>query len=311
MAEKTKDILNLAVVNFAPVWGDKQANLDRILEYIEAAARKGVEMVVLPETALTGYDIEPEELKAEERMHRRLAETCPGPATDAVCELTKKYGIYAIFGLAERDSDDPTKVYNASAVCGPDGFIGTCRKIHLPFAEGLWACPGDKPFLFDTPWGPVGIAICYDFYCFPEITRYARAMGARLFINCTAICTLESPGAGGYLGNLALQYMAMNNNMFIASSNLCGQDVTSWFMGGSCVLGPSTTPTHVQYFAGKKFLDPGADEPGIQNAVIDLSAIRYSFLNSVWAGGIGKCDWRPDRYIEWYREAIDKNYWGK
>ena len=306
-----KDILNLAVVNFSPVWGDKAANLKRICETIEAAGRQGVQMIVFPETALSGYDIEPEGIAREDRMQRRLAETIPGPATDAVCALTKKYDMYAVFGMPERDASDPEKVYNSAAVCAPDGVVGACRKIHLPFAEGLWADGGDKPFLFDTPWGPVGVGICYDFYCYPEITRYARAMGARLFLNCTAIATLESPGAGGYLGNLCLRYHVVNNNMFIATSNLCGRDVSSWFMGGSSIIGPSTTMTEEHYYAGKPFLADGADESGVASAVIDLAGTRHSFLDCVWAGGIGKGDWKPEKYVEWYREAQDKNFWGK
>ena len=119
-----KDILNLAVVNFAPVWGDKAANLKRICETIEAAGRQGVQMIVFPEMALSGYDIEPETVAHEDRMQRRLAETIPGPTTDVVCELTKQYDMYAVFGMPERDAADPEKVYNAAAVCGPDGVIG-------------------------------------------------------------------------------------------------------------------------------------------------------------------------------------------
>lgn len=304
-----KDVMKIATVNFPAVWGDKKRNLSRILDYIDIAGREGVQMLIFPETALTGYDVEAGDMPVEERMHRRLAETIPGNATDRVCELSKKYDMYVVFGMAERDVEDATKVYNAAAVCGPQGLIGSCRKLHLPFAEALWACPGEKPFLFDTPWGPVSVSICYDSYCFPEITRYARAKGSRLHINCTAICTLESPGAGGYLGNLALQYLAMNNNMFIASSNLCGRDLISWFMGGSSIIGPSSTMTEIFYYGGKKFLEDGADESGIQSAVIDLSDIRHSFINAVWAGGMEKCDWTPERYIEWYQDAIDTDYW--
>lgn len=304
-----KDVMKIAAVNFPAVWGDKEKNLSRMLDYIDIAGREGVQMLIFPETALTGYDVEPADLPAEERMHRRLAEPVPGDATGRVCELTRKYDMYVIFGMAERDAADPAKVYNAAAVCGPDGLIGSCRKLHLPFAEALWACPGEKPFLFDTPWGPVSVSICYDSYCFPEITRYARAKGARLHINCTAICTLESPGAGGYLGNLALQYLAMNNDMFIASSNLCGRDLSSWFMGGSSIIGPSSTMTEVFYYGGKPFLAEGADESGIQSAVIDLSDIRHSFMNAVWAGGMGRCDWTPERYIEWYKDAVRTDYW--
>ncbi len=103
---------------------------------------------------------------------------------------------------------------------------------------------------------------------------------------------------------------AMNNNMFIASSNLCGRDLTSWFMGGSSIIGPSSTMTEVFYYGGKKFLEDGADESGIQTAVIDLSDIRHSFMEAVWAGGMEKCDWTPERYIAWYQDAIDTDFWG-
>ena len=311
MGTNVKDILNVAVVNFAPVWGNKEMNLKRILEYTEAAALKGAQIVVFPETCLTGYDPEPEDLPKEQRMHRRLAETIPGPSTEKVCELTEKYHIHVLFGMPERDKNDSDTVYNAAAVCGPKGLIGSCRKIHLPFSEHLWADAGQRPFLFDTPWGPVGVAICYDFYCFPEITRYFRAKGARLMINCTAICTLETAGAGGALGNLCLQYLAVNNDAFIATSNLCGRDKTSWFMGGSCILGPSISATGFHYYAGSRFLEPGADESGIFTASIDLSDVRHSFLNSVWDGDIVCGDWRPDLYEEWLKDAKETDYWAK
>ena len=306
-----KDVINLGVVNFPTVWGDSAMNLKQMMEYIECAGKSGIEMLVFPETALTGYDVEPQGIEREERMQRKLAETVPGPSSEAIAELTKKYDMYVIYGMAERDSVDPEKVYNAAAVIGPEGVIGTSRKVHLPFSEMQWADRGEKPFLFDTPWGPVGVGICYDFYQYPEVTRYARAMGARLFINCTAINTTETNGAGGYLGNLSLRYQVVNNDMFVASSNLCGKDVTSWFMGGSSIVGPSSVAAQEFYYAGKPFLAEGADENGIESATVNLGSIRNSFLDCVWAGGIGKGDWNPDKYIAWYSEARDSNYWGK
>lgn len=82
------------------------------------------------ELALTGYD-DDEGKPLEEKMHRRLTETVPGPATDAVVELTKNYGIYVVFGLAERDKEDMNKVYNSAVIYGLEGIIGCNRKIHL------------------------------------------------------------------------------------------------------------------------------------------------------------------------------------
>lgn len=55
-----KDIINLSVVTFNAVWGDKEKNLNRILGYIECATRKGSHFVVFPEMSLTGYDDEGE-----------------------------------------------------------------------------------------------------------------------------------------------------------------------------------------------------------------------------------------------------------
>ena len=124
-----KDIMNVAVVTFEPRWGDKERNLNRIVGYIECAAARGANLVVLPETALTGYDVvaAPE---GEACMHHRLAEPIPGPSTEAVAEVTHRLGVYAVFGLAERAEDGT--VYNAAVACGPDGVLGRYRKMHLP-----------------------------------------------------------------------------------------------------------------------------------------------------------------------------------
>ena len=63
-----KDIVNIAVVNFAAVWGDKKANLKKIEEYCEAAGKRGADMVIFPETCLSGYDDESEKAR-NEKMH--------------------------------------------------------------------------------------------------------------------------------------------------------------------------------------------------------------------------------------------------
>ena len=60
-----KDIINLSVVTFNAVWGDKEKNLNRIIGYIECAARKGSHFVVFPEMSLTGYDDESEKEKKD------------------------------------------------------------------------------------------------------------------------------------------------------------------------------------------------------------------------------------------------------
>jgi len=303
-----KDIITITTVNFAPIWGDKERNLNRILGYIEAAAARGSNLIVFPETALTGYDDDSNK-PLEEKMHRRLAETIPGSAANKVAELTKKLGIYAVFGMPERDSENPSLVYNSAAACGPEGIIGSYRKVHLPFVEVNWSVRGSKPFMFDTPWGLVGISICYDTYVFPELMRYYRAKGARLTINCTAIAT----GVGANNANTSLQYNCATQTMFIASANMFGMDVESNFMGGSSIIGPASRSFECHYYGGKPFGTPGADEGDMITATVDLSYADRHFLAKLWKSNpkTGSPDWRPDVYIEMLKEVLDNPNWGK
>lgn len=53
-----QDIMKIAVVNFESVWGDVQKNLERMKGYIVSAARRGADMIVFPELALTGYEVD-------------------------------------------------------------------------------------------------------------------------------------------------------------------------------------------------------------------------------------------------------------
>ena len=142
-----KDLMNIAVINFVTLWGDKEQNLSRITGYCEAAGKRGADFIVFPETALSGYDTDHDHPRAE-MMHTRLAETIPGPSTEAVAEIAKKYGLYVVFGMPERANGT---VYNSAAIIEPNGKTYAYRKIHLPFDESSWAEPGDAPVLIPTP----------------------------------------------------------------------------------------------------------------------------------------------------------------
>lgn len=268
-----KDIINLSVVTFNAVWGDKEKNLNRILGYIECAARKGSHFVVFPEMSLTGYDDEGEKEK-KDKMQSLLAETIPGPSTDKVAEACKKYDIYVVFGMPERDSDDSSIIYNALAIFSPEGLVGSYRKMHLPAPEPNWATRGDKPFILETPWGPIGCAICYDSYCFPELMRYYASKGCRLYINSTALAKCH----GKCLGTSTLEAAVIREGIYIASANLGGLDVDNYFWGGSSIIGPSRKTWEPYYYAGHKFADEVADESEMFSATIDLSlATRFLY----------------------------------
>lgn len=300
-----KDIITVSTVTFNAVWGDKAKNLNRIKGYIEAAAKKGADFIVFPEMALTGYDDE-EEKPIAEKMQFKEAELIPGPASSEIGELTKKLGIYAVFGMPERDPDNPSIIYNALAICGPNGLICSYRKMHLPYPEPHWASRGDKPCVINTEWGPIGISICYDSYCFPEMIRYEGAKGARIHINCTALAKCH----GIALGTTTLEAYVITNQMYIVSSNLGGKDLYNEFWGGSSIIGPSRNFWEVHYYTGHKFTDPLAIECNMYTATIDLTlAGRDIFRSNPLIDGA--TDFRPDKYIEMCKDILDDPSFGK
>ena len=296
-----KDIMNIAVVNFESRWGDVQANLNRMLGYIECAAKRGADMIVFPEAALQGYEGDSAH-EGNEQMHRRLAETVPGPSSEAVAELTRKYNCYVVYGMAQKIGET---IYNGSAVVGPEGVIGSYQKMHLPWAESRWAANGNEPFMFDTPWGKVGVAICYDLYAFPEITRYYRYMGCRLCINPTAVDNYVTAK------NVedAIEYLSANNCIYIASADGIGEYTSrpGGLIGGSNVIGPSRDVPRIQYYAGRPFTDADAAEAEIYLGTIDLSYVEKPFLAKQFNQEAP--DFRAELYMRMYQEIaqIQKN----
>lgn len=261
--------------------------------YCQEAAEHGVEFIVFPETALTGYSSEPD-VPYEKKMHVTKAEPIPGPATERLSRLARKLHMYIVFGMPERDGD---KVYNSAAILHPDGQTECYRKIHLPFDEAGWAERGDTPKLIDTEWGPVGITICYDTYCFPELIRYYRAKGARLTLNVTACpdapCTFGS-------AKLALPAYAMINYIFIASSNITGPEPGNHFPGGSGVIGPVIGSAKA--YVGHTFSDPDCGEPGLYWGEINLADTDSQAQIPIFRkNAAGETDFRPDLYADWYR----------
>lgn len=285
------DKLNIGVVNFPTCWGNREKNLENIEKYCVEAGEKGVEMIVFPETCLCGYDFD-----NEDDVHEKLAESIDGESVSRVKKLAVKYNMYVVFGFAELVDDT---VYNSAAIVFPSGEADVYRKIHLPFDEKKWAVCGNEPKLFDTKWGKIGVTICYDTYCFPELIRYYRAMGARLVLNVTACpdnaCTMGA-------ATLSLPAYSFVNYVYIASANLCGQEKFSHFSGGSCVVMPDETKGGVKTVVGTFFGEDGSDKIGLYSGIIDLSLADKNTDIPIFSG-----DFRAKLYSDLYNKISQKN----
>lgn len=224
-ARAMQDLVTVAAVNFAPVHGQAKATVEKMAANIEEAGAQGADLVVFPEGALLGCHscAECRELGKPCEACLETAETVPGPASNAIAKLARDLGLYVVFGLPERDGRDPKRLYNAAAVVGPDGALGTYRKVHLgepPWVtEGITFTPGTSLPLFPTRFGPLGIQICYDFWFNPELTRILALKGARLV--AVPVGSFDAPSRPDGMRATALA-RAQENLIHVIVSNAVG-----------------------------------------------------------------------------------------
>ncbi len=149
--------LCVATVQFEARAGDTPFNLARIESFVEQARTAGVKMLVFPEMCVTGYWFV---RKLDRARLEALAEPIPaGPSVSRVRQLAMDNDMLIGVGLLEAGEDGC--LYNAYAVCLPDGSVHCHRKLHAFEHENISS--GARYTVFDTPWGVrVGVLICWD-----------------------------------------------------------------------------------------------------------------------------------------------------
>jgi predicted amidohydrolase len=158
-----------------------ESNWESARALVERAVRLGARFVATPEN--TNY-LGPHDEKV------RRAEPLDGPTCRRFSDLARSLGIHLLLGSFNERSEDPARCYNTSVLFGPDGqILATYRKIHLfdidipevSFLESTTCLPGDRPVVVDTPFGRLGMSICFDLR-FPEHYRQLTEMGAEILL---------------------------------------------------------------------------------------------------------------------------------
>jgi len=159
--------LRIAVVQFKIVHLDREKNFSRIEIFIAQAARKKAQVIVFPEDCITGSifgDLS------------RLDTT--NFVRDTFKKLAVKYQIDIITGSCMEGT--PEGNFNTSYYINAQGeVLGTYRKNHLYPSENYFLKPGTDAPVFDTPYGKVGIVICWDML-FPEIFQRLKDKGVQI-----------------------------------------------------------------------------------------------------------------------------------
>jgi predicted amidohydrolase len=219
--------MQVAVAQIDPQLGEKDHNLAVCVARMEEAAAAGAQLLVLPECAIPGYMF----ASGDEALP--FAEEIPGPSTEALERECARLGLYVVCGLLERDGDS---LRNAAVLVGPDGFLGSYRKTHLPFlGVDRFVVPGDSLPVFDTPLGRIGIEICYDLR-FPEVTRTLALQGADMVAHPT-----NFPMAAKIQTELITVARAAENRIYLLTANRVGKERWGEFCGRSQIVDPFGT----------------------------------------------------------------------
>jgi predicted amidohydrolase len=222
-------VVRVACIQMEPHVGDKARNVERSIELIEEAAGQGAKLVVLPELANSGYVFESREEAFE------LAETVPdGETVRAWAAAAKRHGLYLTAGICERDGE---ALYNSAVLIGPEGHIGTFRKVHLWNEENLFFEPGNLGFpVFRTPLGRIAMIICYDGW-FPESWRLCALQGADIV--CVSTNWVPIPGQDPKreaMANILCMAAAHSNSIFVAAADRVGTERGQPFIGQSLIV---------------------------------------------------------------------------
>lgn len=248
----------VACIQMEPRVGEKRDNVARTLERMETAAAHGASLMVLPELVNTGY------VFADRAEAAALAEAFDESDTLRLwCDAARRLGIYLVAGIAEREGEH---LYNSAVFVGPAGLIGRYRKLHLWNDEKRFFEPGNLGLpVFDTPFGRLAIAICYDGW-FPEVYRLASAQGVDLV--CVPTNWVPMPGQRPdepALATTLAMAAAHSNGLMIACADRIGTERGQPFLGQSLIVGGNGLP-----LAGPA----SHDRETILYAPIDLERIR-------------------------------------
>ncbi len=255
------------------VTSSPEANLEKAVQKVREAAKKGAQIILLQELFRTRYFPQTKNIR-----YFKWAEYIPGPTTQAFSQLARKLKVAVIVPVFEKHS---AKVcYNTAVVINADGeLVGKYRKMHLPndpcFYEQFYFSKGNLGFRsFKTKFGRIGVLICWDQW-FPEAARLAALSGAQI---------LFYPSSIGYFSDQPKKIRieernawetiqrshAIANGIYVAVVNRVGHEGQLTFWGNSFVAGPF----------GEMIAQASGSREEILIAECDLSKIER--IRKVW-----------------------------
>jgi len=250
--------MKTAIIQLRPCYHGN-SNIPIAEKLMEDAVRQKAELLVLPEMFNCPYSID---------FFKKLSEHVPDGATCRfLSSFARKHGVTVVGGSVPEVCGG--KIYNTSPVFGSSGrLIAKHRKIHLfdislksvTMKESAVLTPGDTPTVFRTPFGNIGLVICYDIR-FPELFR----MMLKSDIKAVVMPGAFTMPTGKAHWKLLMQARAVDNQIYmIAASPARNRKDGYKAYGHSMVTDPF----------GEVVVEAGTDETVIYS-VLDRERVRH------------------------------------
>ena len=263
--------MRVAFFQYSPFFGKPEKNLDLIRENVQSA--DSIDILVLPELALTGYTF-----KDYEEAYS-LSEEIGGKWCEELVRVAGENSLVMAVGFLEREGEN---LYNSAILVDGKGISGIYRKIHLFREEKKIFKSGDKGLpVFSVRGVSVGLLVCFD-WIFPEAMRTLALKGADIILHPS---------------NLVLPYYqkaavtrAIENRVFIVLANRTGVEerfgIKNEFTGRSEIVDPK----------GSVILEAGETDEGVFSIDIDPGEARDKKITG--ANNIFE-DRKPEFYENW------------
>lgn len=234
---------------------DVAANLEQAQDLIVQAVRRTAQLVLLPENVLyIGPD-------TQQRF------TLRSPEVRALAATAQRAKLWLLIGSIQESIPRSAQHYNTSLLFGPDGHLrARYRKIHLfrcRMPNGTWlresaTAAGRRIVVARTPFGPLGLTICYDLRM-PELFGRLAARGAQML----AVPSNFTAFTGQHHWHTLLRARAIENQAFVFAPAQCGRKHHIKSYGHSLIIDPW----------GKILAEASADNPDVLVKTIDLSRV--------------------------------------
>jgi len=225
-----RDEIAVGLAQWLPAPGRPDENLATALGLIEDLARRGADLVVLPELWPSGFDWD-----SLSQDVPAAAEPLAGPRAEALSACARALGIWLAAGsVPEQDGD---ALYNTALLYDRQGRLRAWhRKVHLysPLGEDKVFAAGDRLTTCRTgEFGVVGLSVCFD-GDFPEVARAFRRAGATMVLQASAY----EAAARNWWEKL-YPANALSNGQWWVMANQCGTNTSGTLLGASQVVSPS------------------------------------------------------------------------